>query len=175
MEIIDSLGFNGLDFVVLALLLLSCVVGVMRGLAREAFSLAAWVLAFWLSGKAAPLLGPWLPGLTEGRLRDGVAIVLAFIAVLLLTAMVSRLFGGLVKAAGLTAEDRFFGLLFGCARGVVALLALTLLAGLTALPQTGVWRTARLTGVLTDLATATLPLLPESVSSKINLSSIPIS
>lgn len=169
MEAIDSLGFNGLDFMVLALLLLSCVIGVMRGLTREAFSLAAWIAAFWLAGKAAPLIGPWLPGLTEGRLRDGVAIVLAFVAVLLIAAILSRLMGGLVKAAGLSAEDRFFGLFFGFARGVVGLVSLTLLAGLTALPQTEVWRGARLTPVLTDLATVCMPLLPDSVTHKINL------
>ena len=38
-----------LDIVILAIILLSALISLVRGFVREAFSLAVWVLAFWVS------------------------------------------------------------------------------------------------------------------------------
>jgi membrane protein required for colicin V production len=49
-----------------------------------------------------------------------------FIATLLLGGMLSYLIASLVKVAGMTNADRFFGVIFGCCRGGLIILALVL-------------------------------------------------
>lgn len=158
---------TGLDWVAVAILTLSALAGLKRGLIQEALALAAWVLAFFLASRAAPILGPHLPGMTEGRLRDGVAMVLVFIAVLILASLAKAALRSLARAAGLSLEDRLLGFFFGLARGALTLVALTLVAGLTALPQTEAWKASRLHGPLQDLALAFKPLLPDDLATKI--------
>lgn len=158
---------NGLDWAALAIIMLSALVGFKRGLVREALALAAWVIAFLVAGRAGSILGPYLPGLTAGGVRDGAAMVLAFIAVLLMAGFLTLAVRGLVRAAGLSLEDRLLGLFFGLLRGGVALVLLTLVAGLTALPQSQAWKTSRLHQPLQMMALSFMPLLPADIAGKI--------
>jgi len=158
---------TGLDLAALAIVLLFFLLGLKRGLVREVISLAAWLVAFFLAGRLAQWLGPHLPGMTEGGLRDAVAMGLAFIAILLAAMLLSMVLKGLVKVVGLSLEDRLLGGVFGLLRGGVVLVLLVLTSGLTALPQTEVWQRSALRAPLEALALNFRPLLPESLSKKI--------
>lgn len=158
---------TGFDWLALAIVALSALLGLKRGLVREAVSVAAWVAAFLLSSRLAPWLSPRLPGLSEGGLRDGVAMVLAFIAIMIAAMLISSVLGGLVKAAGLSVEDRVLGTVFGLLRGGVLLILLVLVSGLTALPQTEVWQASLLRPTLQHWAENVRPLLPAALGEKI--------
>ncbi len=158
---------TGLDFAALAIVLLFFLLGLKRGLVREVISLATWVAAFLLTGRLAQWLGPHLPGLTEGSLRDVLSMGLGFIAILLVTMVLSAALHGLVKAAGLSLEDRLLGSVFGLLRGGVALMLLVLTSGLTALPQTEVWQRSVLRVPLESLALTFMPMLPAELAEKI--------
>ena len=158
---------TGLDFVALAIVLLFFMLGLKRGLVREVIALAAWLAAYLLAGRLAQWLGPLLPGMTEGGLRDAVAMGLAFIAILLAAMLLSSTLHGLVKAAGLSLEDRLLGCVFGLLRGGVALVFLVLTSGLTALPQTEIWQRSVLRAPLESLALNFKPLLPAALAEKI--------
>ncbi len=158
---------TGLDFAALAIVGLFFLLGLKRGFVREAISLSAWLAAFLLAGRLAQWLGPYLPGMTESGLRDAVAMGLAFIVIVLLAMALSMALHGLVKAAGLSLEDRLLGSVFGLLRGGVALVLLVLMSGLTALPQTDIWQRSTLRMPLESLALNFRPLLPDALAEKI--------
>lgn len=152
-----------LDIVVLSLLAGSALWGVMRGLVREVVALGAWLLAFAATRTLAPGVAGWLPGLDSPGLRHAAAMVLVFVVVLLAAGVLGRVFSGLVKMAGLGLYDRLLGLFFGALRGVAAVVALTLLAGLTAFPQSRYWHEASARVALEWAARQAMPWLPADI------------
>ncbi len=158
---------TGLDLVALAIVLLFFLLGLKRGLVREVISLVAWLAAFLLAGHLAQWLGPHLPGMTEGGLRDAVAMGLAFMVILLMSMGVSIALHGLLNAVGLSFEDRMLGGVFGLLRGGVVLVLVVLISGLTALPQTEIWKHSLLRAPLESLALNFRPLLPVDLAEKI--------
>lgn len=156
------------DYAVLAIVALSILLSVIRGLVREILALLAWVAAFVVAnlfgGRVAALLPAQIPS-EELRLLAG--FVGIFFVVLLLMSLVSIAVSGLVKNAGLAAEDRILGGVFGLVRGVLILLVLVLLAGLTPLPKEPAWRNAVFSQPLEALAMAVKIWLPGDLSRRI--------
>jgi membrane protein required for colicin V production len=64
-------------------------------------------------------------------------------------------------------EDRLLGVAFGLARGLLVVLTLVLLAGLTPLPRQAVWRNAMLSGPLEGLAVLVQAWLPAELAKRI--------
>jgi membrane protein required for colicin V production len=158
---------TSLDWIVLAILGLSTFLGVLRGFAREVLSLVSWVLAFVGARLFAPLIAPSLPGLDSPSLRYAAALVLVFVVILILSSLTAAVIGKLINLAGLGAYDRFLGALFGILRGTVALLGLTLIAGLTAFPKTQTWQHALTRAPLEQLASKVHPWLPSDLAALI--------
>ncbi len=156
-----------LDLIVLGIVGLSTFLGLMRGLTREALSLAAWVLAFLLAKEIAPRIAPLLPGMDTPSLRHAAALVVVFVAVLILASLAGALLSGLINMAGLAAYDRILGVMFGALRGALAVVGLTLLAGLTALPKTKAWHDAWLRPPLEAAAAKLQPWLPKDLAALI--------
>lgn len=129
-----------IDLIALAIIALSCVLGLMRGFVREAMSLAGWLLAFYGARTFAPEVGAVLPGIESASLRYAAALVLIFVTVLLAVSLASMLLRGMVNLAGLGAYDKAVGVVFGLARALLVLLLLTVVAGLSALPKTQAWQ-----------------------------------
>jgi membrane protein required for colicin V production len=66
--------------------------------------------------------------------------------------------------------DRFLGGLFGIVRGVVVVLALMLVAGLTTLPRHDWWQNSLLVPELVGLALSLKPWLPPEWSERLDFS-----
>ncbi len=158
---------NGLDLLVVGVMAISAVAGLMRGLVREVFSLGAWVLAFLFAKSLAPFVAPMVPGVDSEALRHFAAIVLVFVLILVVASLSGSVLAGMVKWVGLGLYDKFMGLVFGVLRGGVIVLSLTLLAGLTALPQTRLWQDALTQEWLEAAARRALPWLPASLAQHI--------
>jgi len=153
---------NWLDLAMLGLVLLSVVIGLVRGFVQEALSLATWVLAIWLGLSFAADLAALLPaGIENARLRLIIGFAALFIVTLLAGAVLNTLAGHLVKYTGIGGTDRLLGVLFGAVRGVLVLAALAMLAELTALPQASWWREAALLGPLQEVVVWLREVLPE--------------
>lgn len=144
---------SGIDIAILTVLGVSAVISFMRGFVREVFSLAGWVLSFWLAYTYAPLLSP---GLSETIPNPTVRIIASFalliLCALILLAMVNYLLGALIKASGLSGTDRMIGIVFGVARGGIIVAVLVLLASVTTLPQESWWMESRLVGHFEQVA-----------------------
>ena len=121
-----------LDWIFLAILLLSMLVGAWRGLVYEVLSLANWALAFFLARHFSPAFADWLPMTNAtGAIRYGVAFVLLFVLCVFAGSLLIWLVSQLFKAAGLRPADRALGAVFGLVRGVVVLLAASVLVSMT--------------------------------------------
>ena len=133
---------------------------------REAFSLAAWILAFWVSWTFFRDLSVHMPWVEVPSLRLGAAFVTLFLVTLILGALVNFLIGQLVDKSGLSGTDRMVGVLFGAARGVVLVSILVLLAGLTPFPEDPWWQESQLLGYFSELAVWLRDLLPPDIAEK---------
>ncbi|NTV95053.1 MAG: CvpA family protein [Thiobacillus sp.] len=158
---------TAVDWIALAILAGSLIMGLIRGFVREAFSLAAWILAFLAARLFSPALAAHVPGIEQEGLRQAAAIVLIFIGVLVAAQIIAAVLAKLVKLAGLGGFDRMLGMLFGLARASVVLVALTLVAGLTALPRSEPWRASLVHGPLELAALKVIPWLPKDLAALI--------
>lgn len=159
---------NGLDYAVVGAIGVSALWGLWRGAAREVFSVAAWVLAFVVANHFAERASAWLPASLEGETsRYLVAVVALFVLTLVVTALVGRVLASALAALGLGAFDRLLGIVFGLLRGVFGVLVATMLAGMTPLPQSALWQTARTTPLLVGVVEWARPSLPQAFASRI--------
>jgi membrane protein required for colicin V production len=151
-----------LDGVFLAVVGISMLVGGWRGLVFEVLSVASWIAAFVLAQWFAPAAAQWLPmsGATE-VVRYAAGFVLVFVAVIFTGALVAFVAKKLLAAVGLSPADRMLGALFGAVRGIVVVLAMTVLVGMTPMRNAAWWQD----GIGAKWATVALqgmkPLLPE--------------
>jgi membrane protein required for colicin V production len=118
----------------------------------------AFMLAQWFALDAAALLS-W-DGTAE-PLRYATGFVMVFIAVLLLGSALIWVFKKLVSAAGLGVLDRLLGGFFGAARGVLLLLALCFVVGLTPVAQAPAWAQATGPQWARMVMNVLKPLLPQ--------------
>ncbi|MES2366679.1 MAG: CvpA family protein [Pseudomonadota bacterium] len=152
---------TGFDFVVIAIIVLSVLIGLMRGAVKEILSLAAWVLAFLAAKAFATTAAGIMPHfISNPALRYLAGFLLIFIVVMALAMLLSLLLSESLKALGLGPIDRILGVAFGFLRGVVIVTILVLIAGLTQLPKTDVWRQAAFSGAFETLAIMVKPWLP---------------
>lgn len=158
---------TGFDYAVLGILLVSLLLGLWRGLTYELLSLLGWPLAFLMSWQLAGKIEPMLPVSGESA-RVALAYALVFIATLLLWAMLVWLFTQLVKAAGLGVLDSLLGGLFGLLRGVIVIVILALLAGMTNIPKQAFWRNAKFSRTLEDAALLARTGLPDNIARRIH-------
>jgi membrane protein required for colicin V production len=157
-----------IDIIVLAILGISTVLGVFRGLVREVLALVAWVAGFLLANLLAPEAARLLPkAMASEEIRLLVSYVVVFIIVLVALSVLAILASKLVKVVGLGVSDRVVGGVFGLTRGVLVVMILVLLAGLTSLPRQSAWRDAALRGALEASAGYVKTWLPADLSKRI--------
>ena len=155
------------DYAVLAIIGLSVLLAVYRGVVREISALAGWVAALILSGLFAQELAQQLPVALSPMLKAVIAYLAIFLSVLLLSGLAGMLLAKLFHAAGLGFTDRAIGALFGMARGIVIVFVVVMLAGLTPLPKEAVWREAMFSGPVETAVLAAKPLLPKDLAQRI--------
>jgi len=156
---------NVADLAIAIVIVLSVLIGIVRGFIGEVMSLASWiaatVAAFLFGGRVADLFGASID-MPSARAALGYALV--FIVVLLIGALITWLLRKAVKGSGLSGTDRMLGLVFGLVRGALVVVVLVLLAGLTPFPRDTWWHESRALPAFERLAAQLLAQLPESVA-----------
>lgn len=151
-----------LDWVVVALLAASVLLGLWRGLVYEVLSVLNWLAAFVLAQWLAPRVAAMLPLSRAGEsLQYAAGFVLVFIAALFAGGLLAWLTRKLVEAVGLRPVDRALGGLFGLVRGTVAVLALAVVVHLAGLKDGAWWTESMTAGVATAALRGLKPVVPE--------------
>ena len=158
---------TGFDYAVLSVLGASFVIGLIRGLIKELVNLAGWAAAFVLSSMFGGPVAKMMPESLGPMLSSLLAYLAIFIGTLLVASLIAMLLSLLAKSAGLGATNRSLGAVFGALRGLLVLLALVLLGGLTPLPKEPFWRDAMFSGPIETAVVAIRPWLPEGLAQRV--------
>lgn len=157
------------DYAVLLIIGFSILLSVLRGAVREILALASWVAAFLFANAWSVWLAQQLPpSIPNEQLKLLAAFLILFLAVLLLMTLFAIALSELIKKIGLGGMDRGLGALFGLARGLLIVMVLVLLGGLTSLPREAVWRDAMFSPLLEALTGEIKPWLPDDFSKRLN-------
>ncbi|KNH06040.1 Colicin V production protein [Candidatus Burkholderia brachyanthoides] len=158
--------FTFFDYAVMAVIGLSALRGMWRGLIAEAFGLVGWVVAILIGGRFVGLVVPYIPAAWPGgQLTQWlVSFLLVVGAVLLLSQVLLALLTRITEVTELRGVDRSLGLLFGLARGAILVVILLALAGLTELPKMDFWRDALLRPTVEQGVGLLRPLLPDTLA-----------
>lgn len=127
-----------LDIVIIAIIGLSAVIGMVRGLVREVLSLLSWFAAFIVGLMFADQVSAMLPASWgAASMRYVIAFAVLFVGTLIAASLLQWMIGHLISSTGLTSTDRFLGLLFGAARGF--LVTIVILIGLREIVHETQW------------------------------------
>ena len=142
-----------LDYIILAIILISAFAGLIQGFLREMCSLITWVLGVWLAWKLGPVLAPHLGGVLREApygLWAGRAIV--FVAVLVAGAIIGATVNHFVRLSMFSGLDRFLGFVLGLLRGVVIVGLVVILAQSAKLDGEAWWKKSRLLPIAEPVA-----------------------
>jgi membrane protein required for colicin V production len=155
---------NWPDYAILAVVVISVLVGALRGFIKEVFSLLVWsaafLVAYHFAGDVAALMED---SVTLPSARTAMGFTGLFVAVLLVGGLINYLLGRLVETTGLSGTDRLLGGVFGAARGLALIVAVLLVAGFTPIPADPWWQEAKSIQRLMPLVSWAAEYLPESV------------
>jgi membrane protein required for colicin V production len=112
---------SAVDYILIAVILVSVIFGAIRGFLRESVALLAWLVGLWVAWKYSGLLEPHLGGALAGTaLQAWVARVILLISVVIAGWLLAGLLSYLVQRSGLSLGlDRMLGAVFGLVRGAV--------------------------------------------------------
>lgn len=156
------------DYVVILMVLASALWGLWRGVVREVLSLLGWVLALVAAIMFGGDMGELLPtSLQNPAARYLLGMLLMLVLVLLVAWLLGWILHRLLHAAGLGWLDRGLGVIFGIMRGVLVVLVLVFIAGLTKLPQERWWQESLLAPYLQQAVLGLRPLLSQEVNKRL--------
>ena len=113
-------AFTIFDYGVIAVLVISALFSTLRGMTREFLGLTGWFVSIALSRVIAPYLEPTIDSFVpvEG-LAEILSWALPFAGSVVVWYILASLISPGLKRAGLGVLDRWLGILFGIARGMV--------------------------------------------------------
>ena len=156
------------DWILLAIVLISTAIALVRGFVKEVISLVTWLAAFGIAlafSQTAAVLVPEAVDIPSARVA--IAFVALFVVVLILGGIINWAISKLVETTGLSGTDRSVGMVFGLLRGVLIVAGLLLLGGFTALPQEAWWQASTLIPHFQVVAEWLLAVMPADVAGNV--------
>lgn len=147
---------TGWDYFVIAVLLISLALGVVRGLVRTVFALAGWLVAF----VGAPLATGPLLAATGWALHPVFVLVLLFFVLLLAVRLLGAVIARALARAGLGPVDRTLGAALGVLRALVVVAVAALLGHYLGADREPAWQSAWSRPLLDGLVGWIEPYLP---------------
>ena len=109
-----------LDIAIIGLILISVLVGLIRGFTKELMSIAAWVISIYLAFNFYPLAATYFSQYINNELASNLAGGAAiFVVTLFVLSLIGYLIAKMVSASGIKGTDRVLGSVLGFVRGVL--------------------------------------------------------
>jgi membrane protein required for colicin V production len=141
------------DYVIIAAILISGLVGAARGLLREGIAFVTWIVALILAWHFSDLVEPHLGGmLSAGEVKAWAARLIILLGVLLIGALIGALAHQLVRLSIFAGVDRLGGFAFGALRGLLLFGIFVMLGQLLKLDRDHWWRDSHLIPVGESIA-----------------------
>jgi len=163
------MDFNYFDIAIVVIILITALIGFMRGLVWMGIFLATWTAAILLAIKFKDDVAQALPiKLSSEVAQIGLAALLIFLGVLIAGAIINAILHKIVNAIGLGTFDRILGTGLGIALGALAITLLTMLLSLTELPNQQMWQTSKFIPKFQEGATWLQTLIPDDLNDIVN-------
>ncbi|MCD8339157.1 MAG: CvpA family protein [Burkholderiales bacterium] len=154
-----------LDWVIIAILAVSTLLGLFRGMIRELFALGGWIAAFVFSIWYAGDLSEKIPLKSAGPLgRYFIAILIIVIASVFAAGLIGNIIRKILSLASVGAQDKGLGGFFGLLRGAVIVMVLLYLGSLSDNITTQQWwKSSELVPYVFDAIDVCKPYLPDEI------------
>ena len=134
-----------IDYVIIGLISIGLIKGMLRGFSLEIYSLLIWILA----AGVGLILSREFSVFLEASISDTVpkiaaSFALLFLITLIVGFVIRMILGESFKTDNLTFLDYLGGMIFGIVHGMLLVVILVMLAGLTALPDDLWWKDSKL-------------------------------
>lgn len=157
-------SWGWVDLSLTAVVLVSALIGIWRGLVFEVLSLLGWVVAYVVAQAAAPVVSPSLPISAPGSpLNYAAAFAISFIVTMIVWALLVKLLRAVLHATPLQVVDRALGAAFGVLRGGVILLVIATIVLLTPMAKSVAWQQSSGALWLSSALHVLKPMLPEAL------------
>jgi membrane protein required for colicin V production len=160
-----------LDLAVLAIVLVSALLSMLRGFSREVLAIASWVAAAAAAYYFYPTVVPYLaPYIHKEIIAQAVAAAIVFFGTLIVVSLFTVRLSDAILDSKIGPLDRSLGFLFGVARGfLLAVVAFAIFNWLVADKQQPQWvKNAKTRPVLTETADKIVAMLPEDAASTVD-------
>lgn len=157
------------DLTIMALLAVCVVIGFWRGFSKTLFALGFWIFGLWVglnfSKEFSIFLEPYIHSF-PARMTAAFASLLGI--TLLLGWCISQLLGEVVNKTDIGFFSRLIGMVFGFVQGMVLVLLLVIMAGLTALPKDLWWQESKFLPPFQQVATLLRDHISSGITENIN-------
>ncbi len=145
LKVVKMAAYNWVDFIILAILLLSIFGGLARGFLREVLAILLWVVSFLVASMfSSSVAGIFSGGDTISPLTLCLSFLMLFVITFILGLFLNLLILGTFESSGAGFFNRLLGGLFGVLRGFLINLILIFLIGLTSFSQSSGWQQSKL-------------------------------
>ena len=126
---------NLVDWASISIILVSSILAYFRGLSREILAIVSWVSAALLAFLIAPVLNPLINKIpiVQEILTDScqlsiiISYITSFILSLIVLSLVVPMVTNIIHQSNLNGLDKLLGLCFGACRGILMIIALTII------------------------------------------------
>jgi membrane protein required for colicin V production len=160
-----------LDLAVLAIILVSAFLSMLRGFSREVLAIASWAAAAAAAYYFYPIVVPYLtPYIHKDVVAQAIAAAIVFFATLIVVSLFTVRLSDAILDSKIGALDRTLGFVFGVARGfLLAVVGFAIFNWLVSDKQQPEWvKNAKTRPVLTGSADRIVALLPEDAAATID-------
>ena len=152
-----------LDIAIIGLILISVLVGFIRGFTKELMSIAAWVISIYLAFKFNYLGASYFEGyinIEKGRNIASGAVI--FVVSLFLLSFLGYVISKIASKKGIKGTDRVLGLVLGFFRGILIISFLIVVTSIFNVQNTAIWKSSLLVEYFQPVASKINSVLPES-------------
>jgi len=153
------------DFGIITIIAVLLVLGLIWGFVKIAIALGTWIAASTISFGFAPnLASSLLMTIDSPPMRLAAAMGILFILTLMVGALVSFVVRQFVSKTGLSGLDRVLGMVIGLSLGLLVVIGMVFVAGLTNAPSYDWWQSSLLIERFESLAMWLQGYLPDDVA-----------
>jgi membrane protein required for colicin V production len=159
-----------IDLIIVAIIVISALISLVRGFVKESISLASWIIAGFVALRYFTALADVLePYIESPTIRNGTGFAILFVCSLIVGAIINFMVSQLVSKTGLSGTDKSLGVVFGAARGVMIVILGVMILGLTPMPSESWWKDSTMIEYFARIASWMKDILPDDVASRFSL------
>jgi membrane protein required for colicin V production len=156
---------GGFDWIIALVFLISILIGALRGFAKEALSLGAWIVSIWLAFTFCTEAGEFVHQqfrIPNPTFRDWAGFALVFLGCLIAFELISYLVIKLLIRGPIRGVDHILGIGFGAIRAAAIIVAVVIVGRGFAMEGSSWWQNSRHITHFEVMADSIEPLFPES-------------